>query len=200
MFRLAKARGEICWSHVEVTDGCFFQLVWLMMNLFLLTLTGGLICRGILSTLSDHNVQSFISLSSPQAGQYGGGFNFNKLSTWLCRSSCGGCCYHNHVSKIASSPRLNHLNLLLCVVLNAVWSHCCSHRVVFHMLCFMACSNCSRVAKKIRNGTFNMSSTRALSSVHPPALSLVLSQTQTTWSTSSLSLSSPTSTTSATLR
>jgi hypothetical protein len=33
---------------------------------------GGLICRGILSTLPDHNVHSFISLSSPQAGQYGG--------------------------------------------------------------------------------------------------------------------------------
>ncbi|XP_062842007.1 lysosomal thioesterase PPT2 [Trichomycterus rosablanca] len=32
---------------------------------------GGLICRGILSTLKDHNVHSFISLSSPQAGQYG---------------------------------------------------------------------------------------------------------------------------------
>ncbi|XP_055731889.1 lysosomal thioesterase PPT2-A-like [Salvelinus fontinalis] len=32
---------------------------------------GGLICRGILSTLPDHNVHSFISLSSPQAGQYG---------------------------------------------------------------------------------------------------------------------------------
>ncbi|KAM6899913.1 lysosomal thioesterase PPT2 [Xenentodon cancila] len=32
---------------------------------------GGLVCRGILSTLSDHNVHSFISLSSPQAGQYG---------------------------------------------------------------------------------------------------------------------------------
>ncbi|XP_017274961.1 lysosomal thioesterase PPT2 isoform X2 [Kryptolebias marmoratus] len=32
---------------------------------------GGLVCRGILSTLSDHNVHSFISLSAPQAGQYG---------------------------------------------------------------------------------------------------------------------------------
>ncbi|XP_071251326.1 lysosomal thioesterase PPT2-A-like [Salvelinus alpinus] len=33
---------------------------------------GGLICGGLLSTLPDHNVQSSISLSSPQAGQYGG--------------------------------------------------------------------------------------------------------------------------------
>ncbi|XP_019726341.1 lysosomal thioesterase PPT2 [Hippocampus comes] len=30
---------------------------------------GGLICRGILSTLPNHNVHSFISLSSPQAGR-----------------------------------------------------------------------------------------------------------------------------------
>ncbi|CAL8288737.1 unnamed protein product [Merluccius merluccius] len=32
---------------------------------------GGLICRALLHTLPHHNVQSFISLSSPQAGQYG---------------------------------------------------------------------------------------------------------------------------------
>ncbi|KAF6735333.1 Lysosomal thioesterase PPT2-A [Oryzias melastigma] len=32
---------------------------------------GGLVCRGILSTLPEHNVHTFISLSSPQAGQYG---------------------------------------------------------------------------------------------------------------------------------
>jgi hypothetical protein len=32
---------------------------------------GGLIGRGILEQFSDHNVDTFISLSSPQAGQYG---------------------------------------------------------------------------------------------------------------------------------
>ncbi|KAF7653591.1 hypothetical protein LDENG_00081040 [Lucifuga dentata] len=32
---------------------------------------GGLLCRALLSTTPDHNVHSFISLSSPQAGQYG---------------------------------------------------------------------------------------------------------------------------------
>ncbi|XP_029928321.1 lysosomal thioesterase PPT2-like [Myripristis murdjan] len=32
---------------------------------------GGLICRALLSTIPDHNVHTFISLSSPQAGQYG---------------------------------------------------------------------------------------------------------------------------------
>ncbi|KAK6619073.1 hypothetical protein RUM44_003455 [Polyplax serrata] len=32
---------------------------------------GGLIARGILENFSNHNVKTFISLSSPQAGQYG---------------------------------------------------------------------------------------------------------------------------------
>ncbi|XP_024114004.2 lysosomal thioesterase PPT2-A [Oryzias melastigma] len=32
---------------------------------------GGLICRGVLSKLPNHNVQNFIALSSPLAGQYG---------------------------------------------------------------------------------------------------------------------------------
>ncbi|KAG7475056.1 lysosomal thioesterase PPT2-A-like [Solea senegalensis] len=32
---------------------------------------GGLICRALLSTTPSHNVHAFISLSSPQAGQYG---------------------------------------------------------------------------------------------------------------------------------
>ncbi|XP_064650388.1 lysosomal thioesterase PPT2-A-like isoform X2 [Lineus longissimus] len=32
---------------------------------------GGITCRGILETMPDHNVDTFISLSSPQGGQYG---------------------------------------------------------------------------------------------------------------------------------
>ncbi|XP_043939140.1 lysosomal thioesterase PPT2 isoform X2 [Protopterus annectens] len=32
---------------------------------------GGLVCRGVLSIMSNHNVDTFISLSSPQMGQYG---------------------------------------------------------------------------------------------------------------------------------
>ena len=54
------------WWNWELTS-------WWEISLFF---TGGLVCRGILSTLSDHNVHSFISLSSPQAGQYGGWFKF----------------------------------------------------------------------------------------------------------------------------
>ncbi len=37
-----------------------------------MTLAGGLACRAILETTPNHHVRSFISLSSPQAGQYGG--------------------------------------------------------------------------------------------------------------------------------
>lgn len=33
---------------------------------------GGLICRALLATTPHHNVHTFISLASPQAGQYGG--------------------------------------------------------------------------------------------------------------------------------
>ena len=33
---------------------------------------GGLICRAVLQMMDNHNVENFISLSSPQAGQYGG--------------------------------------------------------------------------------------------------------------------------------
>lgn len=51
-----------------------YSVLLMVAGFFLLPFSkGGLICRGILSTLADHNVQSFISLSSPQAGQYGGG-------------------------------------------------------------------------------------------------------------------------------
>ena len=37
---------------------------------------GGLICRGIVETFSVLNVRTFVSLSSPQGGQYGGILNW----------------------------------------------------------------------------------------------------------------------------
>lgn len=37
---------------------------------------GGLVCRGFLEAFPDHNVKTFISLSSPQAGQFGGEIAF----------------------------------------------------------------------------------------------------------------------------
>lgn len=32
---------------------------------------GGLVCRGLIETLPDHNIDTFIALSTPQGGQYG---------------------------------------------------------------------------------------------------------------------------------
>lgn len=64
---------EPMWKQVEGFKAAIYPI---MQNAadgvhFICYSQGGLVCRGILSTLSDHNVHSFISLSSPQAGQYG---------------------------------------------------------------------------------------------------------------------------------
>lgn len=48
---------------------------------FPLLYTGGLICRGVLSVLP-HNVETFIALSCPLAGQYGGELYWHQLKTW----------------------------------------------------------------------------------------------------------------------
>ncbi|XP_066525854.1 lysosomal thioesterase PPT2 [Hoplias malabaricus] len=54
---------------------------------------GGLICRGILSTLPNHNVHSFISLSAPQAGQYGDTDYLKYLFPHLVKSNLYRFCY-----------------------------------------------------------------------------------------------------------
>ncbi|XP_016431609.1 lysosomal thioesterase PPT2-A-like, partial [Sinocyclocheilus rhinocerous] len=54
---------------------------------------GGLVCRGILSTLPDHNVHSFISLSSPQAGQYGDTEYLKYLFPQFVKSNLYHVCY-----------------------------------------------------------------------------------------------------------
>lgn len=73
-------------SHISVRNNrqrflcSLFNLIsfkkWLLpLNYLLLTslfCSGGLTVRAILETMDDHNVDSFISLSSPQMGQYGG--------------------------------------------------------------------------------------------------------------------------------
>ena len=37
---------------------------------------GGLLCRAFLEAYPDHNVNTFISLSGPQAGQFGGKYQY----------------------------------------------------------------------------------------------------------------------------
>ncbi|CDQ91370.1 unnamed protein product [Oncorhynchus mykiss] len=61
------------WKQVEGFKAAIYPIIQNAANgvHFICYSQGGLICRGILSTLPDHNVHSFISLSSPQAGQYG---------------------------------------------------------------------------------------------------------------------------------
>lgn len=54
---------------------------------------GGLICRGILSTLAEHKVHSFISLSSPQAGQYGDTDYLRYLFPQFVKSNLFHLCY-----------------------------------------------------------------------------------------------------------
>nr|XP_033772086.1 lysosomal thioesterase PPT2 isoform X2 [Geotrypetes seraphini] len=54
---------------------------------------GGLICRGILETIPDHNVDTFISLSSPQMGQYGDTDYLRYLFPHYMKSNLYRICY-----------------------------------------------------------------------------------------------------------
>ena len=66
-------------SHISDSNnlshsGSVFNWLLLLICFLLISLfyAGGLTVRAILQTMDDHNVDSFISLSSPQMGQYGG--------------------------------------------------------------------------------------------------------------------------------
>ncbi|CAK9812741.1 Lysosomal thioesterase PPT2 homolog [Anthophora plagiata] len=48
---------------------------------------GGLLARAILQTFPDHNIQNFISLSSPQAGQYGTKFLHLFFPDLICETA-----------------------------------------------------------------------------------------------------------------
>uniref|UniRef100_A0A6I8QZJ3 palmitoyl-CoA hydrolase n=1 Tax=Xenopus tropicalis TaxID=8364 RepID=A0A6I8QZJ3_XENTR len=54
---------------------------------------GGLICRGLLQTMPDHNVDTFISLSSPQMGQYGDTDYLRYLFPKYVKSNLYRLCY-----------------------------------------------------------------------------------------------------------
>ncbi|KAM4697086.1 lysosomal thioesterase PPT2 isoform 1-T1 [Rhinophrynus dorsalis] len=54
---------------------------------------GGLICRGLLETMPDHNVDTFISLSSPQMGQYGDTDYLRYLFPRYVKSNLYRVCY-----------------------------------------------------------------------------------------------------------
>ncbi|TKS88381.1 40S ribosomal protein S5 40S ribosomal protein S5, N-terminally processed [Collichthys lucidus] len=86
---------EPMWTQVEGFKAAIYPI---MQNAadgvhFICYSQGGLVCRGILSTLSDHNVQSFISLSSPQAGQYGDTDYLKYLFPQFVKSNLYHICY-----------------------------------------------------------------------------------------------------------
>ncbi|XP_051852295.1 lysosomal thioesterase PPT2 isoform X2 [Antechinus flavipes] len=54
---------------------------------------GGLICRALLSVMDEHNVDTFISLSSPQMGQYGDTDYLKWLFPTSMRSNLYRICY-----------------------------------------------------------------------------------------------------------
>lgn len=62
-----RAWRKMVWENNSVKAVYFENTLYL----FVLT-TGGLTVRAILETMDDHNAESFISLSGPQMGQYGG--------------------------------------------------------------------------------------------------------------------------------
>lgn len=86
---------EPMWKQVEGFKAAIYPI---MQNAadgvhFICYSQGGLVCRGILSTLSDHNVHSFISLSSPQAGQYGDTDYLKYLFPQFVKSNLYHLCY-----------------------------------------------------------------------------------------------------------
>ncbi|XP_053183295.1 lysosomal thioesterase PPT2-like [Scomber japonicus] len=62
---------------------------------------GGLICRALLSTASNHNVHSFISLSSPQAGQYGDTDYLNWVFPDCVKKTVFRICYNRLGQKVS---------------------------------------------------------------------------------------------------
>ncbi|XP_041843901.1 lysosomal thioesterase PPT2-A-like isoform X2 [Melanotaenia boesemani] len=62
---------------------------------------GGLICRGVLSTMPHHNVHTFIALSSPLAGQYGETSYLKRIFPDSVKKEVHVICY-NKVGQIMS--------------------------------------------------------------------------------------------------
>ncbi|XP_038163619.1 lysosomal thioesterase PPT2-like [Cyprinodon tularosa] len=62
---------------------------------------GGLICRAVLSTSPNHNVHTFISLSSPLAGQYGDTDYLNRYLPGCMKKTVFLFCYNNLGQKLS---------------------------------------------------------------------------------------------------
>uniref|UniRef100_A0AAX7T5J8 palmitoyl-CoA hydrolase n=1 Tax=Astatotilapia calliptera TaxID=8154 RepID=A0AAX7T5J8_ASTCA len=62
---------------------------------------GGLICRALLSTTPNHNVHTFISLSSPLAGQYGDTDYLQKVFHKTLKKNVHFICYNKFGQKVS---------------------------------------------------------------------------------------------------
>ncbi|XP_063055880.1 lysosomal thioesterase PPT2-like isoform X2 [Engraulis encrasicolus] len=62
---------------------------------------GGLVCRGLLATLDNHNVHSLILLSSPMAGQYGDTAYLRYFFPKLLKSEVFRFCYTSVGQKVS---------------------------------------------------------------------------------------------------
>ncbi|XP_034554009.1 lysosomal thioesterase PPT2-like [Notolabrus celidotus] len=62
---------------------------------------GGLMCRALLSTTPNHNVHTFISLSSPQAGQYGDTEYLRWIFPDCMKKSVFRICYNRFGQKVS---------------------------------------------------------------------------------------------------
>ncbi|KAF6739320.1 Lysosomal thioesterase PPT2 [Oryzias melastigma] len=62
---------------------------------------GGLVCRGVLSLIPNHNVHTFISLSSPLAGQFGDTEYVNRLFPDCAKTKVHLFCYNKWGQKLS---------------------------------------------------------------------------------------------------
>ncbi|KAF3839508.1 hypothetical protein F7725_018225 [Dissostichus mawsoni] len=62
---------------------------------------GGLICRALLSMAPDHKVHTFISLSSPQAGQYGNTEYLKRVFPEFVKKTVFRICYNRVGQKVS---------------------------------------------------------------------------------------------------
>ncbi|XP_053744301.1 lysosomal thioesterase PPT2-A-like [Synchiropus splendidus] len=62
---------------------------------------GGLICRALLSTMPEHNVHSFIALSSPLAGQYGDTDYLRWLFPDYIKKTLYRICYNRYGQRVS---------------------------------------------------------------------------------------------------
>uniref|UniRef100_A0A3B4AEG5 palmitoyl-CoA hydrolase n=1 Tax=Periophthalmus magnuspinnatus TaxID=409849 RepID=A0A3B4AEG5_9GOBI len=89
---------------------------------------GGVICRGLLSVMPNHNIHSFISLSAPLAGQYGNTDYLKKVFPKYLKKNIYKVCYNKLGQQLS-----------ICQYWNGQTSKYFKGPI---LLCFLICSNC----------------------------------------------------------